>query len=54
MSAGEEPYFLSLETAHWLHRESLRQHGGLEGVRDAGAIEARQVRRKRLLLRWRR
>ena len=40
MSAGEEPLFLSLETVDWLHRESLRQHGGLDGVRDAGAIEA--------------
>ncbi len=40
MSAVEEPELLSLETVHWLHRESLRQHGGLDGVRDAGAIEA--------------
>ncbi len=40
MSFGDEPQFLSLETVYWLHRESLRQHGGLDGVRDAGAIEA--------------
>lgn len=40
MSGGEEPQFLSLETVYWLHRESLRQHGGLDGVRDVGAIEA--------------
>jgi len=40
MSEGEELQFLSLETVHWLHRESLRQHGGLYGVRDPGAVEA--------------
>ena len=35
-----EPEFLALETVHWLHRESLNEHGGLDGVRDPGAIEA--------------
>jgi death-on-curing protein len=35
-----EPEFLALETVHWLHRESLKEHGGLDGVRDHGAIEA--------------
>jgi len=40
MSAGGEPRFLSLETVLWLHRESLREHGGLHGIRDAGAVEA--------------
>ncbi|HTO03425.1 MAG TPA: type II toxin-antitoxin system death-on-curing family toxin [Opitutus sp.] len=40
MSAREQPLFLSLETVHWLHQESLRQHGGLDGVRDAAAMEA--------------
>lgn len=40
MTAGKDPLFLSLETVNWLHRESLRQHGGLGGVRDGDAIEA--------------
>ena len=37
---GEEPRFLALETVYWLHQRSLELHGGLDGVRDAGAIES--------------
>jgi hypothetical protein len=40
MNPGGEPEFLSLEIVHWLHRQSLVQHGGLDGVRDAAGIEA--------------
>jgi death-on-curing protein len=40
MSSDEGPRFLSLETVYWLHRRSLEKHGGLDGVRDAGAVES--------------
>ncbi len=40
MSEDDVPQFLDLETVLWLHRRSLAEHGGLDGVRDAGAIEA--------------
>lgn len=36
----EEPRFLDLETVHFLHRRSLEKFGGLDGIRDAGAIES--------------
>ena len=40
MTHGLKPRFLTLETVLWLHRRSLEKFGGLDGVRDAGAIEA--------------
>lgn len=35
-----EPAFLSLEQVMSLHRSSLEMHGGIDGVRDPGAIES--------------
>ena len=35
-----EPFFLSLEQVTVIHRRSLLAHGGLDGVRDQGALEA--------------
>ena len=40
MNHDEEPRFLQLKTVFWLHRRSLELHGGLDGVRDEGAIES--------------
>ena len=40
MNAEAEPRFLDLEVVLFLHRRSLDLHGGLNGVRDAGAIES--------------
>jgi death-on-curing protein len=40
MSPEAEPRFLDLPTVLWLHRRSLDRHGGLDGVRDPGAVEA--------------
>lgn len=40
MNGGEEPLFLSFSQVMTLHRRSLAEHGGLNGVRDVGAIEA--------------
>lgn len=39
MSAAQ-PKFLALAQVMRAHRASLEAHGGLDGVRDAGAIEA--------------
>lgn len=40
MSGSEAPLFLSLETVYLLHRKSLQRHGGMDGVRDEGAIQS--------------
>lgn len=40
MSGPREPRFLSLAQVLRLHRQSLEEHGGLDGARDPGAIEA--------------
>lgn len=40
MTGRSDPLFLSLETVYLLHRKSLQRHGGLDGVRDEGAIES--------------
>jgi len=40
MTGRNDPLFLSLETVYLLHRKSLQRHGGLDGVRDEGAIES--------------
>jgi death-on-curing protein len=40
MSAAEEPRFLTLELVMMIHRQSLVEHGGIDGVRDRGAVES--------------
>ena len=40
MSESAEPAFLSLEQVMALHRRSLEEHGGMDGVRDPGAVES--------------
>jgi death-on-curing protein len=40
MSEGEVPAFLSLKQVMALHRRSLAEHGGMDGVRDPGAVES--------------
>jgi death-on-curing protein len=40
MNGDEEPLFLELPTVFWLHRKSLELYGGLDGVRDPGAVES--------------
>jgi death-on-curing protein len=40
MNADAEPRFLDLEVVLFLHRRSLELHGGLDGVRDPGAVES--------------
>ena len=36
----DEPTFLSRERVLQLHRLSLQQHGGLEGLREAGLLDS--------------
>jgi len=38
MTSG--PEFLTVEEVELLHREQLRLFGGLDGIRDRGALEA--------------
>lgn len=40
MKAGQEPRFITLELVMAIHHRSLAEHGGLDGVRDSGAIES--------------
>lgn len=40
MSPILQPSFLSLEQLIRLHRTSLHEHGGIDGVRDMGAVES--------------
>jgi death-on-curing protein len=40
MSAEEEPLFLTLELVMMVHRDSLAEHGGIDGVRDPGGVES--------------
>ena len=40
MNHDEEPRFLQLKTVFWLHRRSLAEHGGVDGLRDPGAVES--------------
>lgn len=35
-----EPVFLSRTEVDTIHAESLRQHGGIEGVRDSGLVDS--------------
>lgn len=36
----KEPVFLSPEQVHELHRVSLQQHGGLDGLREPGLLDS--------------
>ncbi len=40
MNGGAEPRFLTLELVRLIHHQSLAEHGGIDGVRDQGAVEA--------------
>ncbi|WP_414664076.1 type II toxin-antitoxin system death-on-curing family toxin [Horticoccus sp. 23ND18S-11] len=40
MTGGDEPRFLEPATVFWLHRRSLELFGGLNGVRDPGALDS--------------
>lgn len=40
MSEGDVPFFLSLKQVMVLHRRSLAEHGGVDGLRDPGAVES--------------
>ncbi len=40
MNAAGAPKFLTREQVTALHRKLLEEHGGLDGVRDLGAIES--------------
>lgn len=35
-----EPEWLTLDTVRLIHRRSLAEHGGADGVRDAGMLES--------------
>ena len=38
--SGGQPVFLAIEQVLRVHRESLDEHGGIDGIRDSGAIES--------------
>lgn len=40
MSSGTEPLWLSRRMVEAFHLEQIREHGGLPGVRDPGALDA--------------
>jgi len=40
MSRGGEPRFLTMELVMMIHHQSLAEHGGIDGVRDRGAVES--------------
>ncbi len=40
MSADDVPLFLTLELVMMVHHDSLVEHGGVDGARDPGAVEA--------------
>jgi death on curing protein len=44
----EEPQWLHLQAVLILHRESLEEHGGLDGIRDEGLLESAMARPKNL------
>ena len=41
---GREPRRLQLQAILILHRESLEEHGGLDGIRDQGLLESALAR----------
>jgi len=43
-----EPVWLALQAVQILHRESLEEHGGLDGVRDEGLLESALLRPQNL------
>jgi death-on-curing protein len=45
----KEPRWFSLRAAIAAHEESLREHGGLPGIRDRGGLEAALARPQNLL-----
>lgn len=40
MSAAEEPRFLTFDLVMKIHRQSLIEHGGIDGLRDRGAVDS--------------
>ena len=40
MSEAVEPRFITLDLVMMNHRQSLKEHGGIDGLRDAGAVES--------------
>ncbi len=40
MNEGADPRFLTLDLVMMNHRRSLAEHGGIDGVRDPGAVES--------------
>ena len=44
MSAVSEPVWITIATLHLLHARQLELFGGLQGVRDEGAIESALAR----------
>jgi|SRR5688572_3782909 len=43
-----EPIWLELQAVIILHRESLEEHGGLDGIRDQGLLESALARAENL------
>ena len=41
---SKEPKWLQLHAIMILHRESLEEHGGLDGIRDQGLLESAMAR----------
>jgi death on curing protein len=44
----KEPIWLNLQAVLILHRESLEEHGGLDGIRDQGLLESALTRPQNL------
>jgi death-on-curing protein len=44
MSAGHEPYWVPAVAMRAMHREQILEHGGLQGIRSATALEATLAR----------
>lgn len=44
----KEPIWLELQAILILHRESLEEHGGLDGIRDEGLLESALARPRNL------
>jgi death-on-curing protein len=45
----DEPIWISVELARAIHRRQLAEHGGADGVRDAGLLESALNRPRQLL-----
>jgi death-on-curing protein len=46
----KEPAWLKLEVILVLHRESLEEHGGLDGIREMGLLESALARPRNFAL----